>query len=227
VATRIARYLRATFAKPSGLASMACTRAPLAPASNQEFTLPEPVATRPALLQMLKSSSARFVKSAFTNSGRSSLTLTLARKVRGNARLVTALATASLWQVTQTPRPGNLRAMSGTTWPSGPATKRTRSSGGRNARVAMHVRVEVCSAPHAAFACLFAPKARIKVPAHPYSFVAAGVAASAASGNGVIAFSPVSSDSSDSSESGAASIRSSGLIQPRMIREARIISSAS
>ena len=72
------------------------------------------------------------------------LFLLLTAPVRGLAasevRVFAAASTDARSAATQRPRPGSLRARSGTTTPSGPATKRIRSSGERSTRVAAHSR---------------------------------------------------------------------------------------
>ena len=110
------------------------------PSPSAASTLAKPVVTAPALLAMASDPSASRSSIASTSAANAASARTLALKPRANAPLLAARFTSSAEAVTQTPRPGNRRRMSGTTVSSGPTTKRIIASGGPLARVTMQVR---------------------------------------------------------------------------------------
>ena len=100
----------------------------------------KPDTASPAFFARLRASANRLTISRSTWSARSAGTETCCFRLLAKTFRRAAAATAARVASTQTPRPGRRRARSGTIVPSGPSTKRMRSSGAFCARDTAHKR---------------------------------------------------------------------------------------
>src|SRR5690606_24258172 len=135
-----ARRACAILRTPSSDASWAWSTASALPLRTAASTFDAPSATCPAL--RARPSAPRAVRASrrSTVAPRSGGTVTSFFRARAKSFFVAAWSTYRRSAVTQQPRPGSLRPMSGTTVRSGPATKRSRASGSAACRVTIHVR---------------------------------------------------------------------------------------
>src|SRR6185437_14225655 len=102
----------------------------LAP-SNARSTLSKPSTSAPDRRAMPRSPSMRVTSAFSARSARSVVAVTCVLAAREKSFFSTALAMAWREASTHRPRPGSLAATSGTTTPSGPATKRNRRCSGK------------------------------------------------------------------------------------------------
>ena len=123
-----ARRAWSSLRTPSGDASNACNTEVAAPFRTDASALAAPSTTAPALRANPSDPSADFANSASTCAPKPASGFALDRSARANRFLRVAISTLCRVPVTQQPRPGKLCFRSGTTAPSGPATKRMRRS---------------------------------------------------------------------------------------------------
>src|SRR5215218_2456683 len=114
-----------------------------------DSTLKKPVITAPALLARAKPWRRSSRRRRSISWARVSEALASALKAREKRRRLAASSTMSERAVTQTPRPGSLCLRSGTTWWSGPRTKRISPAGPFASRVTMQVRSGSCRGTNA------------------------------------------------------------------------------